>query len=80
LPVSILLERNDQMEQLLPFTGLGSHENETNGLTIQMKVALIRQKMDDIDKRKAELDRVQTYLASILAEKLTLLHSEKSRK
>ncbi len=52
--------------------------DETNGLTIQMKVALIRQKMDDIDKRKAELDRVQTYLASILAEKLTLLHSEKN--
>ena len=78
--MSILLERADQLEQLLPLTGLGSHENETNGLTIQMKVALIRQKMDDIDKRKAELDRVQTYLTSILAEKLTLLHSEKSRK
>ena len=49
-----------------------------NELTIHMKVVLIRQKMDAIDKRKAELDRVQTYLASILASKLALLHSEEN--
>ncbi len=48
--------------------------DETNELTIQMKVVLIRQKMDDIDRKKAELDRIQTYLSSILARKLTLLH------
>jgi MerR family transcriptional regulator, copper efflux regulator len=52
--------------------------DEMNELTIHMKVVLIRQKMDAIDKRKAELDRVQTYLASILASKLALLHSEEN--
>jgi MerR family transcriptional regulator, copper efflux regulator len=52
--------------------------DETNELTIQRKVVLIRQKIDDIDRKKAELDRIQTYLASILASKLTLIPAEEN--
>jgi MerR family transcriptional regulator, copper efflux regulator len=50
--------------------------DETNELTIQRKVVLIRQKIDDIDRKRAELDRIQTYLANILVKKLTLLHAD----
>jgi DNA-binding transcriptional MerR regulator len=52
--------------------------DETNELTIQRKVVLIRQKMDDIDRKRAELDRIQTYLANILTRKLTLLHTDEN--
>ncbi len=45
---------------------------DTRSLTTQKKVVFLRQKMDAIDRKKAELDRIQTYLASILA----LMHSE----
>ena len=45
---------------------------DTGSLTTQKKVVFLRQKMDAIDRKKAELDRIQTYLASILA----LMHSE----
>jgi MerR family transcriptional regulator, copper efflux regulator len=50
--------------------------DETNELTIQRKVVLIRQKIDDIDRKRAELDRIQTCLANILVKKLTLLHAD----
>ena len=52
--------------------------DETNELTIQRKVVLIRQKIDDIDRKRAELDRIQTYLANILVKKLTLLHADEN--
>jgi len=45
---------------------------DTGSLNTQKKVVFLRQKMDAIDRKKAELDRIQTYLASILA----LMHSE----
>ncbi len=45
---------------------------DTGSLTTQKKVVFLHQKMDAIDRKKAELDRIQTYLASILA----LMHSE----
>ena len=52
--------------------------DETNELTIQRKVVLIRQKIDDIDRKRAELDRIQTYLANIVVKKLTLLHADEN--
>jgi MerR family copper efflux transcriptional regulator len=52
--------------------------DETNELTIQRKVFLIRKKIDDIDRKRAELDRIQTYLANILVTKLTLLHADEN--
>ena len=52
--------------------------DETNELTIQRKIFLIRQKIDDIDRKRAELDRIQTYLANILVMKLTLLHADEN--
>lgn len=52
--------------------------DETNELTLQKKVELIRQKIDDIDRKRAELDRIQTYLANILVKKLTLLHADEN--
>ena len=52
--------------------------DETNELTIQRKVVLIRQKIDDIDRKRAELDRIQTYLANILVRKLMLLHADEN--
>jgi MerR family transcriptional regulator, copper efflux regulator len=48
--------------------------DEANELPVQKKVELIRQKMKDIERKKAELDRMQSYLAQILAGKLTLQH------
>jgi hypothetical protein len=39
------------------------------------EVERIRQKMRDIERKKAELDRIQSYLAQILASKLTLQHA-----
>jgi len=41
--------------------------DEANELPLQRKVELIRQKMKDIDRKKAELDQMQTYLANKLA-------------
>jgi MerR family copper efflux transcriptional regulator len=49
--------------------------DEANDLPVQRKVELIRQKMKDIERKKAELDRIQSYLAQILASKLTLQHA-----
>lgn len=49
--------------------------DEAHELPLQKKIELIRQKMKDIEKKKAELDRIQTYLAQILASKLTLQHA-----
>jgi len=36
--------------------------DEANELPVQRKVELIRQKMKDIERKKAELDRIQSYL------------------
>jgi MerR family copper efflux transcriptional regulator len=44
--------------------------DEANELPLQRKVEVIRQKMKDIDRKKAELDQMQTYLAQMLANKL----------
>jgi MerR family copper efflux transcriptional regulator len=41
--------------------------DEANELPLQRKVELLRQKMKDIDKKKAELDQMQAFLASKLA-------------
>lgn len=51
---------------------------DTGSLTTQKKVVFLRQKMDAIDRKKAELDRIQTYLANILVRKLTLLHADEN--
>lgn len=50
--------------------------DEANELPLQKKIELIRQKMKDIDRRKAELDQMQTYLAEMLAHKMALLDAE----
>ena len=47
--------------------------DEANELPLQRKVEVIRQKMKDIDRKKAELDQMQTYLAQMLANKLALM-------
>jgi MerR family transcriptional regulator, copper efflux regulator len=44
--------------------------DEANELPLQRKVEVIRQKMKDIDRKKAELDQMQTYLAQMLVNKL----------
>ena len=49
---------------------------EANELPLQKKVELIRQKMKEIDRKKAELDQMQTYLAQILADKMALIGAE----
>jgi MerR family transcriptional regulator, copper efflux regulator len=52
--------------------------DEANELPLQRKVELIRQKMKDIDRKKAELDQIQTYLAQMLANKLALIDTEEN--
>ncbi|HLZ57350.1 MAG TPA: MerR family transcriptional regulator [Ktedonosporobacter sp.] len=52
--------------------------DEANELPLQRKVELIRQKIQEIDKKKAELDQIQTYLAQMLAHKLGLLDAEEN--
>lgn len=49
--------------------------DEAHELPLQKKIELIRQKMKEIENKKAELDRIQTYLAQILASKLRLQHT-----
>jgi DNA-binding transcriptional MerR regulator len=50
--------------------------DEAHELPLQKKIERIRQKMEEIEKKKAELDRIQTYLAQMLASKLTLQEAE----
>jgi len=50
--------------------------DEANDLPLQRKVEVIRQKMKDIDRKKAELDQMQTYLAQMLANKLAWIDAE----
>jgi MerR family copper efflux transcriptional regulator len=49
-----------------------------NELTAQKKVALLRQKMQEIDQKQAELAQIQTYLAQMLAHKLALIEADDS--
>jgi DNA-binding transcriptional MerR regulator len=46
--------------------------DEANELPLQRKVELLRKKMKEIDRKKAELDQIQAYLAY----KLTLIDSQ----
>ncbi|GCE15202.1 MerR family transcriptional regulator [Tengunoibacter tsumagoiensis] len=50
--------------------------DEANELPLQKKVELIRQKMKEIERKKAELDQIQTYLAQMLAHKVALMDVE----
>jgi DNA-binding transcriptional MerR regulator len=52
--------------------------DEANELPLQRKVELLRQKMKDIDRKKAELDQMQTYLAQMLANKLAWIDAEEN--
>lgn len=49
--------------------------DEANELPLQRKVELLRKKMKEIDREKAELDQIQAYLAY----KLTLIDPEAKR-
>ena len=51
---------------------------EANELPLQRKVELLHQKMQEIDRKKAELDQIQRYLAQILAQKLALINAEEN--
>jgi MerR family transcriptional regulator, copper efflux regulator len=44
--------------------------DEANDLPLQRKVEVLRQKMQEIDRKKAALDQMQTYLAQMVANKL----------
>ena len=55
------------------------HADGANELSLQKKVGLIRQKMKDIDRKKGELDQIQTYLAQMLANKLALIDAEENK-
>lgn len=50
--------------------------DEANELPLQKKVALICQKIRDIERKKAHLDQVQTYLTQMLVQKLALMGTE----
>ncbi|GHO98030.1 MerR family transcriptional regulator [Reticulibacter mediterranei] len=52
--------------------------DEANELPLQKKVELIRQKIKDIDRKKAELDQIQTHLTQMLAQKLKLIEAEEN--
>jgi DNA-binding transcriptional MerR regulator len=52
--------------------------DEVNELPLQRIIEAIRQKMQEIDKKKAELDHIQTYLAEMLANKLEWIDAEKN--
>jgi MerR family copper efflux transcriptional regulator len=52
--------------------------DEANELPLQKMVEVLRQKMKDIDRKKAELDQIQTYLAQMLANKLAWIDAEKN--
>lgn len=49
--------------------------DEASELSVHKKVELIRQKMENIESKKAELDRIQSYLAQMLVSKLRLQHA-----
>ncbi len=51
-----------ELKELIDACGAGE-------LTTQKQVAYIRQKIDAIDRKRAELDQMQTYLTTILREK-----------
>ena len=44
--------------------------DEANDLPLQKKVEVLRQKMQEIDRKKAALDQMQMYLAQMVANKL----------
>ena len=44
--------------------------DEANDLPFRRKVEVLRQKMQEIDRKKAALDQMQTYLAQMVANKL----------
>ncbi|GHO76545.1 MerR family transcriptional regulator [Ktedonobacter sp. SOSP1-85] len=50
--------------------------DEANELPLQRKVELICQKIKDIERKKADLDQVQTYLTQMLVQKLALMKAE----
>ncbi len=52
--------------------------DEANELPLQKKVELLRQKIRDIDRKKAELDQIQTYLTQMLVQKLALIEAEEN--
>jgi MerR family copper efflux transcriptional regulator len=52
--------------------------DEANELPLQRKVELLRQKIRDIDRKKAELDQIQTYLTQMLVQKLALIEAEEN--
>jgi MerR family copper efflux transcriptional regulator len=49
---------------------------EANELPLQKIVEHIRQKMQEIDRKKAELEQIQAYLARMLAHKMALMDAE----
>jgi MerR family transcriptional regulator, copper efflux regulator len=52
--------------------------DKANELPLQKKVELIRQKIRDIDRKKAELDQIQTYLTQLLVQKFALIKAEEN--
>ena len=53
--------------------------DRANELPLPTIVELLRQKMEQIEKKQAELERIQTYLAQMLAHKRALMEAEETR-
>jgi MerR family copper efflux transcriptional regulator len=50
--------------------------NELNELPLSRRVELLRQKMQEIERKKEELGQVQSHLARMLANKMALMDAE----
>ena len=50
--------------------------NRANELSLPMLIELLHQKMKEIERKQAELEQVQIYLAKMLAHKLALMDTE----
>jgi len=50
--------------------------NEAHELPLQKIVELFHQKMQEIDRKKAELEQTQTYLVQMFAHKMVLMGAE----
>lgn len=50
--------------------------DETNELTQQKKVRFLRQKIEEIDRKQAELEQIHADLAGMLARKLARMDAE----
>ncbi|GCE10027.1 MerR family transcriptional regulator [Dictyobacter aurantiacus] len=50
--------------------------NKAQELSLPKIVELLHQKMKEIDRKQAELEQVQTYLAQMLAHKMALMGAE----